>query len=111
MTFKVGDPKPESSGKKLGTLNKKNQEVLDLANELEISPMRIKFLLAAGRYKDLGYSDEEIAQLDAEYRIDTQGKNANDILPYLHGKRKPVDSDGSDASDPITELVNAIRNK
>jgi hypothetical protein len=55
MTFKVGDPKPENSGKIKGNPNKKNQEIQDLAKELGCNPVKILMLFAMGKHEDLGY--------------------------------------------------------
>ena len=38
-------------------------------------------------------------------------KDPDKLMPYLYGKRKPIDSNGNDSIDPLTEIVNALRDK
>jgi hypothetical protein len=68
-------------------------------------------LLAMLKLKELGFTDSEIDSLSVKEKIDIVDRNTNDLLPYFYGKRKPVDSEGNDSTDPISELVNAFRNK
>lgn len=90
-------------GRSKGTLNKKNQEIADLAKELNCNPAKILMLIAMGEGQALG--------LEYDPDLDQRKDAAKDLMPYLYGKRKPVDSNGEDANDPISELVNAFRNK
>lgn len=103
MTFKVGDLKPEGSGKVKGTLNKKNQEIQDLAKELNCNPAKILMLIALGDSITLG----EEGKIDLDKRMGA----AKELMPYLYGKRKPIDSEGDDKSDILTDLLNAINDK
>jgi hypothetical protein len=109
MPFEPGHPR--YGGMKEGQRTKRNQEVNDLADEFGITALRVKYMLMLGKFKELGYSEEQIAQLTPQEIIDIQSKNAADVLPYAYGKRKPIDSEGNDGLDPITELVSAFRNK
>lgn len=139
------------NGRPKGSLNKKNQEIQDLAKEMGCNPAKILMLFAMGDRRALGYEDREavrarnhelerqqyekdmeenqkkgkktepfpdLRELEEAEKIeinlfdpDTRTSAAKELMPYLYGKRKPVDSDGNDAADPITELVNAFRNK
>lgn len=60
-------------------------------------------------YEELTESEYETMNLfSSDMRMDA----AKELMPYLYGKRKPVDSDGNDNDgDPITRLANALRNK
>jgi hypothetical protein len=104
MAFEPGKPRPENAGRKAGSLNKKNQEIIDMANELGCNPAKILMMIAIGDFESLKVSEFDI---DLDKRMDA----ARDLMPYLYGKRRPIDSDGNDGVDPITELVNAFRNK
>lgn len=103
MAFEPGQPRPEKSGRKPGSLNKNNQEIQELAQELGCNPAKILMLIALGDFESLGIEE----RIDIDKRMDA----AKDLMPYLYGKRKPIDSKGDDSSDPISELVNAFRNK
>lgn len=96
------------NGRPKGSLNKRNQEIYELAEELGFSPIKIKMLLAMKRFDELGYSPAEIEVITPQEKLEIQGKNANDLLPYMCGKRKPVDSEGNDNTDPVTSFIEAI---
>lgn len=108
MTIEVKNTK---IGRPPGSPNKRNLEVFELAQELGITPMRVKFLLMCQEFEALGYTKDEIKELSVRDRIEIQDRNAADIAPYMYGKRKPVDSDGNDKGDPLAELADAIRNR
>lgn len=103
MPFEAGQPRPENAGRKPGSLNKKNQEIVELAKELNCNPAKILMLIALGDHESLK-SDERI---DLEKRMSAADK----LMPYLYGKRKPVDSDGNDTLDPLADIADAIRNR
>jgi len=93
----------KTGGRTAGTPNKKNQEIQELAKELGCNPAKVLMLIMLGDKEALG----EEKDIDLDMKKDA----AESLMPYLYGKRKPVDSDGDDKGDPITELVNAFRNK
>lgn len=99
----------KTGGRVAGTPNKRNLEINRLAEEEGVNPILIKIRLAGLKLKELGYSEAQIAALEPQELIDIQDKNANDLLPYFIGKRKPVDSDGNDDKDPLSSLINALR--
>lgn len=103
MAFEPGQPRPENAGRKPGSINKKNQEIQDLAKELNCNPAKILMLIALGDFEKLG-SEERI---DLDKRMGA----AKELMPYLYGKRKPIDSDGDDKSNILTELLEAINDK
>ncbi len=104
-------------GRTQGTPNKKNQEIYDLAEELQCSPVRILMHFALGDYEALGLPEhiEKITTkgpiIEPSIMPDTMKSAAADLMPYMYGKRKPVDSEGNDSADPISELADAIRNR
>lgn len=101
----------KTGGRVAGTPNKKNQEVYELASEFGITPMRVKYLLMCLELKELGYDEEDIKSLSIKEKIDIQDRNATDIATYMYGKRKPVDSEGNDKGDPLSDLIDALRPK
>lgn len=89
-------------GRKPGTPNKRNQEINDYAKEKGVSPAFMLIDILSGEKDEI--CKEPLDKDDYKWAIDT-------LMPYMYGKRKPVDTDGNDSIDPITELVNALRNK
>ncbi len=139
-------------GRTPGTPNKKNQELIDKAKELDVDVAVILLLTAKGDVRDLGYEDrvsiarkrhekerlehdKYLTGLTKEQRlraepfpefiepdekeakamnllsIDERKDAAKDLMPYLYGKRKQIDSNGDDQSDPLSDLADAIRNR
>lgn len=102
----------KTGGRVKGTPNKKNQEIQELARELGCNPAKILMHIAMGdsrslatKYEDLdGNEQESRPSIDLDQRKDA----AKDLMPYLYGKRKPVDSNGDDASDLLSEIFGAI---
>jgi hypothetical protein len=104
MAFEPGQPRPEGAGRKPGSINKKNQEIVDLARELNCDPARILMMIIIGDFEGLKVHPTEID-------LDKRKEAAKELMPYLYGKRKPVDSDGSDKGDPLSDLINVIRER
>lgn len=102
MAFQPGTPKPENSGRKSGTPNKRNQEINEYAREKGVSPAMYLIDILAGERTEI--AKEPLDKDDYKWAIDT-------LMPYMYGKRKPIDSEGNDSADPISELVNAFRNR
>lgn len=100
--FEPGTPKPETSGRKPGIPNKRNQEISEYAKEKGVSPAFLLIDILCGDKADI--CKEPIEKEDYKWAIDT-------LMPYMYGKRKPIDSEGNDGADPITEIMNALRNK
>lgn len=102
-TIKRGPGRPE------GSTGKRNQEVYHLAEKHGVNVVEIKILLAGLQLAKLGYTEEQIESLTVSDLIDIQSRNTNDLLPYWMGKRKPIDSNGEDSLDPISDLINELR--
>lgn len=115
MAFEQGHGKV--GGRQKGTTNKRNQEIYDLAEELGCSPAKILMLFASNDFKSLGYPEyEEKLTKDGTVYVRTISPElrkaaASDLMPYLYGKRKPIDSNGEDSSDPLSDLVDALRER
>lgn len=103
MSFEQGMPKVEGSGRKPGSLNKKNQEIQELAKEMGCNPALILMMIAMGDGQALG-SDELI---DLDRRKDA----AIQLMPYLYGKRKPVDSKGDDSDSLVSLFLGQLNDR
>lgn len=99
MAFEPGHSK--LGGRKPNTVNKKNQEIQDLATELGCNPAKILMLIAMGKVKELNCTESFIT-------VDKRMDAAKDLMPYLYGKRKPIDSDGNDSRDILSDILEAI---
>jgi hypothetical protein len=91
----------KTGGRAAGTINKKNQEIQDLAKELGCNPAKILMLIAMGKTEELDCTESFID-------LDKRKEAAKELMPYLYGKRKPVDSNGDDKSDVLTDILSAI---
>lgn len=100
------------NGRPKGSLNKKNQEIQDLAKELGCNPVKILMHIAMGDSKALAtkYTDEDGDEHEIKPLIDLEDRMdaAKDLMPYLYGKRKPIDSNGDDSTDILSDILNAI---
>jgi hypothetical protein len=98
MAFEPGHEK--LGGKVKGSLNKKNQEIQELAKELGCNPAKILMLIMIG--------DKETLKEEKDIDLDRKMKAAESLMPYLYGKRKPVDSDGDDTDSLLSVFVSAL---
>jgi len=108
----------KTGGRIAGTPNKRNQHIADLAEELDCDPARILMFFAKGDYASLGYEEFQsriVGKGDNALLVDEltispelRKASASDLMPYLHGKRKPVDSTGDDSSDLFSLLLEAV---
>lgn len=95
------------SGRKKGTPNKRNQEIIDKAEELGVDPFEIILLFAKRDWKALGYKSETVikAAKNGTYEVDTitaqmQLSAAIEAAQYLYPKRKAIEH-SSDPENPI----------
>jgi hypothetical protein len=100
MSFEKG--KEKTGGREKGAPNKRTLEIKDYADSKGVSPANFLIDIISGERDEI--AGEPVDKFDFKWALDT-------LMPYLYGKRKPVDSNGDDSSDPISELVNAFRNK
>jgi hypothetical protein len=92
------------SGRPKGSLNKRNIEIFELAQELNCNPARILMLIALGDFEKLKVQSTEID-------IDKRMNAAKDLMPYLYGKRKPVDSNGDDSESLVSLFLGQLNDK
>lgn len=103
MTFVPG--KPKTGGRPPGALNKRSQELKELAEELGINPFEIMLRLAANDWEGLGYKEGErrieVAGGGSYYEDvippALRGQMAKEAIKYLAPQLKSVEhsSDGS----------------
>ncbi len=99
MAFEIGKPRPENSGRKPGSLNKKNQEIADYANEKGVSPAHFLINVIAKDNESIDW--DSISKEDQQWAIEL-------LMPYMYGKRKPVDTNGDDSNDVLSVIMGAI---
>jgi hypothetical protein len=102
MPFKEGDPKPENSGRKAGTANKRSRQIEAEADEAGVLPTRLLVMVLSGEKKEI--CGEPVTKDDWKWAL-------SELLPYTAGKRKPVDSEGNDSRDPLSDLVDALNSR
>lgn len=96
MSRKPGSPK--TGGRQPGSLNKRNQELIDKANEMGVDPFKLQLLFAKGDYVALGY-DEPIKQ-------EIRARAIAEVCQYLHPKRKAIEvSDSREAKPYIIQKL------
>jgi hypothetical protein len=125
MGFKPGDPRPENAGRKKGTPNKRTQQLHEIAKDLDADPFMFLVHVLKGDAKSLGIADQNLVeemdydeqgneiplptpQFTPVIKFETRMEAAKELMPYLYGKRKPVDSNGDDSNDIFSALLNAV---
>lgn len=87
MAFHPGDKKPETSGRKPGTPNKRTNELKALLAELGIDPVKKVIAL--------------LPSLNDKEKVDIYMK----LLEYIYPKRKAIESDGQEGALPGITLT------
>lgn len=87
MTFKAGEPRPENAGRKAGEPNKRTKLIKEYCEKRGVSPAFFCVDVLAGDAEAVG--KDVITFEDKQWAVET-------LLPYVEGKRKPVDSEGND---------------
>jgi hypothetical protein len=100
MTKEIENNAESKMGRPKGSLNKRNIEIFELAQELDCNPAKILMLIALGKSKEL----EHEGMIDLDQRKDA----AKDLMPYLYGKRKPVDSNGDDSDNLLALFLGSM---
>jgi hypothetical protein len=100
-SFKPGMPRPENSGRKPGTPNKKTQELRDLADKLGVNPFEILLHFAKGNWEALGYEGPTVTKVTqggvvVEDRIspELRSSSAREACKYLFPQLKAVEHSG-----------------
>jgi hypothetical protein len=90
--FKEGESRPENAGRKSGTPNKRTQAIKDYCEKKGVNPAYFCVDVLAGDAEAVG--KDSITFEDRQWAVET-------LLPYVEGKRKPVDSDGKDENSIV----------
>lgn len=98
--FELGHEK--KGGRQVGTPNKRNQEINEYAEREGVNPARLLIDILSGKKAEIG--KEPVTKDDIKWAVDL-------VMPYMFGKRKPVDSDGNDATDPLINLLLNLNDK
>lgn len=118
--FKKGDKKPEISGRRTGTPNKKTLDARSLAERLKIDPLEILFHFANKDWKALGYEEEtttkvlkdggtiQIERITAEMRLTA----AKEAVRYVYPQTKAVELSTPKPFDSMTpeQKIEALKN-
>ena len=109
MTFKVGEKRPESAGRKKGTPNKQTQTLQEIAERNECDPFEVLIWFAKRDYVSLELPEwtDRIGKDGAFVREATispelQQKSAKDACEYLYPKRKAIEHTGKDGEKLFT---------
>lgn len=109
-----GDPRPENSGRKKGTPNKRTASLLEKAEELGVDPFQILLHVASGNWKALGYEEanfvvsytEDGNAIERErITLQDRAKAAKDVCEYLHPKRKALEHSLGEGSEQGFKVV------
>lgn len=109
MAFEKGDPRPEGSGRKKGTPNKRTQELIELAEQCDADPFMFLIHVMKGDAKALGigsnsdveYDDDGNEKLIPKIDFETRMEAAKELMPYLYAKRKSVELKMDDVTRTI----------
>lgn len=116
MARPQNDGKGRLGGRKKGTPNKKTQDLLEIAESLNVSPFEILLRFAAGDWKGLGY-ESGVREIAVKGRVievdqippDLRKSAAADACQYMYPKRKAVDLKTGDDGSPI--IINFVEKK
>jgi hypothetical protein len=107
------------AGRPKGIIDKRNLRVLDLVNEYDADPALFLVHVMKGNADALAtkrkFEEDDTTEPDKDgmvkikpiIKFEDRAQAAKELLPYLYGKRKPIDSDGNDATDLFALLLNA----
>lgn len=87
----------KTGGRRKGSLNKKNAQMLEMAERLGVNPFEILLQFAKGDHKALRINPK---QLTPDHRL----KAAGEASQYLYPKRKALEHSGPNG-EPIDEFI------
>lgn len=87
------------NGRPVGKPNKRSRQIAEEAEEQNASPPSLLIQIIAGNKTDI--CGEPVTKDDWKWAV-------SELLPYVAGKRKPVDSTGDDSSSIVSELMDFI---
>lgn len=108
-------------GRPKGIIDKRNLRIHDLVGEYDADPalflvhvmkgdagkLALKRIFEAGR-DTLKPDKDGMVTIEPIIKFEDRIQAAKELMPYLYGKRKPIDSDGNDKSDIISDIIEAI---
>lgn len=100
------------NGRPKGSMNKRTQQLFELAQEHDADPFMFLVNVMKGNKKEFPevFEDPESGEERISYPnldFETRMEAAKELMPYLYGKRRPVDKDGDD-SDPLSAILDRI---
>ncbi len=113
MGFKVGTKKPEGSGRKKGTPNRKTDEFFDLCKKHNHNPIEFNIMIAKNMWKEIGYETPTVTvftksgdsyeedRIKIEHRITANNK----LLDFMYPKVKALEITNKDEG-PLTFNLN-----
>jgi hypothetical protein len=87
------------NGRPAGKGNIRSRQIAEEAEQENASPPRLLIKIISGEKIEI--CGEPVTKDDWKWAI-------SELLPYVAGKRKPVDSEGNDKSDVIATILEAI---
>jgi hypothetical protein len=102
MAFESGKPRAENAGRKPGTPNKRTLEIQEYATSRNVSPANFCIDILANDTESIG--KEVITFEDKQWAIEL-------LMPYLYGKRKPVDSKGDDSESLVSLFLGQLNDR
>lgn len=93
MAFKKGDKKPENSGRKEGTPNKRSFDARLLAEQLGCDPVEVLLRAALGDWEWFGFTAEK-TQERPSISFRDRVEAAREAAPYIHQKLKAIEHSG-----------------
>lgn len=99
MPFEPGTPKPENSGRKEGTPNKRSQLIRDYMDKRGVNPAYFCIDLLAGDSEAIG--KDLITFEDKQWAVET-------LLPYVEAKLKQVEHTGEGGLEALREFLSGL---
>ncbi len=116
--FKLGDKKPQNSGRKKGTLNRRTYDARQLAESLDLDPLALLLNIAKGDWKALGYTEGTITKVnmgiayeESLISLENRLSAAKEAIKFLYPQLKSVEISGKDGTDLFAEKLLAAQNR
>lgn len=117
MPFKPGDPRPAKAGRKSGSVNLRTQDLVDLLESLNYSPVAKLIEVGAkaeAAYEKASTSTDQLTRSTAHSYLRIAQSSASDLMPYLFPKRRAVEHTGAEGQplfQSFGDLVKSIVDK
>jgi hypothetical protein len=105
------------NGRPKGTPNKRTQQLAELAKAHDADPALFLIHVMKGNAKAFEQEEDEYddegeligtKMAAPSIKFETRMEAAKELMPYLYGKRKPIDSEGNDSSTVLEDILSAI---